>query len=93
MLLHHLPLLGRERTRLAQDVVGDGHLADVVQQRSTADVRDIHLADAHEARQVHGHVCGADGVPFGFVVAQVERFDPALEGHLVSPVQGFIGIL
>ena len=75
---------GSERAGLAQNQVGNGHLADIMQKRGAGDLR--------QQRRFHLHVLGdGDGegrnalaVAFGFSVFQVERPAQGLQRVVVG---------
>src|SRR6202041_3070003 len=61
MLAHYVLLLGSQFPGLAQNFVGDGHLADVVEEGPAGDDLDLCRADAHGAGQgdrVSGYTLG-----------------------------------
>ena len=82
----------RELAGLAQDVVGNGHLADVVQESAARDDLDFRRGNAHGAGQRDGVSGDALGVAFGFGVLQVERVAQRLERDVVGVLQIFHGL-
>ena len=61
VLLHELPLLAAERSRLGDDLIGNPELADVVQVAGLDDEIDRLRLESHRAREqlhVTGHVIG-----------------------------------
>src|SRR2546428_9276984 len=50
---HLLGLLASEGARLAQNMLGYGELADVVQERSSLERLELRIGDPHVAAQLH----------------------------------------
>ena len=84
MALDDLPLLRGQRPGFEQDCVGDRHLADVVQQRAPVHVEQVGLRDIEGPCQPDGQVSDPLRMPFGLLVAEVERSDPSLQGVVVG---------
>ena len=80
VLLHHLPLLRRQRPRLVQNLVRDAHLADIVQQRAAADMHQVIPAHPHGPRHLHRLLHHPARVVLGLQVPQLQRVRPALQG-------------
>ena len=68
-----LELLGRQRPRLREDVLGHGQLADVVQQRGRLDALDFVLAHPEAARERGGVELHAADVQLRGLVLRVDR--------------------
>lgn len=80
-----LPFLGRQRTGLLQDGIGDGHLARVVEERPLADaVERARVADADGLGQDVAVTGDRLGVAVGFDVPQVQGGHEVFERRVVS---------
>src|SRR5207249_8062907 len=66
---------------------GDCHLADVVQQRTAVYVDQVGLGDIEGPCQPDGQVSNPLRMPFGLLVAKVERSDPSFQGVVVGRLQ------
>ena len=85
MALDDLPFLGRERSGLLQDGVGDGHLAGIVEEGALADALELpRIADAGRFGEDVGVAGDRLGVAVGLDVAQVERGHEILERRVVG---------
>ena len=73
VLLHDRHFIGFEFARLVQNLVGNGHLADVMQKGSAGDRIDLFAGQSHGACNRDGKGGYALGVAFGFAVFQVQR--------------------
>jgi len=73
VLLHDLPLVGGQRPRLVEDVVGDRDLADVVQQRGGLDSVDLLVVHAQAAGHALDHLEDLLGVVARVAVALAQR--------------------
>mgnify|MGYP007070644465 CR=1 FL=1 len=82
--------LGVARIAFAQDLIGDGHFTDVVQDGTAADVFHVSGGNADGLRQLQGQLGDAAAVTFRFFVAQFERVRPSLQGRVVGLGQ-FLG--
>ncbi len=92
-VLAHDDLLFRgELAGLAQDVVGNGHLADVVQKSAARDDLDFVRRNAHGASQRDGVGGDALGVAFGFGVLRVERVAQGFKRDVVGVLEIFHGV-
>ena len=89
---HKLALLFRELAGLAQNLVGDGHLADVVQEGAAGNDLDLFRRNAHGARQGNGIGSDALGVAFGLRILEVEGVAQRLEGHVVGVLEILHGV-
>ena len=81
-----------ELAGLAQDFVGDGHLADVVEECAAGDDLDLAGADAHGAGQRDGVGGYALGVAFGLGVLEVEGVAQGFKGDVVGVLEIFHGL-
>ena len=90
MRAHHRPLGVIERTRLVEDVIGHDHLADVVQQRAPAHVRELVCGHAEGSREHACQLGRALRVAKRLAVTHLECERPALEGGVVR-VREFVG--
>ena len=77
-------LLGGERPRLREDVLGHGQLADVVQQRRGLDAADLALAHAERLGQAAGQPLDAADVLREGVVLGVDRRGQGLDRRQVQ---------
>ncbi len=93
VLLHDVPLVAGERAGLAQDAVGDRHLADVVEQRAPLDRLPLVRRLAQRARQGQRVERHPEGVAGGLVVPRVgggdHRADRLDVGALARPLRLF----
>ena len=87
VLAHDGHFLVRELAWLAQDVVGNGHLADVVQESSSGDHVDLFFRQAHLASDGDGEGGHAPGMAFGLGVLEVERIAQGFEGDVIGLLQ------
>ncbi len=72
---HVLPLLFGQLIRFQQDVIGDAHFPNVVQERTAPYVQKVGFSNPHLFCQIHDHLCHALRVSFRLVVAQIKRAD------------------
>ena len=77
---------------LAQNLVGDGHFADVVQECAAGNDLDLLRRNAHGAGQGDGIGGDALGVAFGLRVLEVEGVAERLEGDVVGVFQILHGV-
>jgi hypothetical protein len=73
MLAHDMPLIGIERAGFEQDAIRDAHFANIVEQRPTANMFKRWPGDPKAAGEADRHLRHAARVPFGLVIAQIER--------------------
>src|SRR3990170_8746551 len=73
---HDVPLFRGECAGLQKDPVGDGHLADVMQQGAPSYVHDVSFRHADGAGQTIGHLDDAHTVPLGLVISQSSAATP-----------------
>jgi hypothetical protein len=73
MLLDHLELLVGERPGLVDDRVGDGDLADVVEDAAVAQVLDRRLGESELTTDVNGQVRDRTSVVGRVAVLRLER--------------------
>ena len=90
MALHLVALLGVERARAQQDVVGERDLADVVHRARDADRLDVEAELAGQHRAIGAHPLG---VPAGLLVAVLDRAGQAPHGLLAGELQARRGAL
>src|SRR4029077_7783941 len=72
---------------LAKDVVGDGHLADVVEKSGAGCDQDLLARHAHGAGDGDGKSGDAAGVAFGFRVLEIEGIAKSLQRDVVGALQ------
>ena len=80
---------GRQLAGLAQNLVGNRHLADVVQKSAARNHLDLGRRDAHRPRQRDGVSGHALGVAFRLGILQVKRVAQCLKRHVVGVLQVF----
>ena len=81
---HDLLFLVVERAGLAEDAVGDGHLADIVEKGGAGKDGEIFKLDAHGLGDGDGGGGDALTVPLGFGVAEVEGAAEGFQGVVVG---------
>jgi len=74
-----------ERAGLEQDRVGDGHLANVVQQRPAPQVDQVASSTFRACASRRVISVTRRLMPLGLLVAQVQRARPALDPWLCRP--------
>ena len=79
MLLDHLVLVGRQRTRLAEDLVGDADLADVVEEAGEVDRPGEVGLDADPLGEEGGVAGDVLGMPLRVAILRVDGEDEAVE--------------
>ena len=87
MLLHDGHLVGLEFARLVQNLVRNGHLPDVVQERSARDRVDLFAGQAHGAGNRNGESGHSLGVAFGLAVFQIQRIAQSFQRDVIGPLQ------
>ncbi len=73
-----------QRTGLAQDAVGNGHLADVVQEGGPRQLRHVRGVDTHGLGDFQRENHDALAVAFGFGILEVERAAQGLQRFVVG---------
>ena len=91
--LHQRPLLVGEDGRLEQDRVGDGELADVVEQRRVAEEVELRLREAQLAADREGELLHAPRVAGRVGVAGVDRRREALHRRRRALLQEAVRLL
>ena len=78
---------------LAQDLVGNGHLPDVVEKCGARDLREQRRFHVHRFRNRNGEGGHALAVAFGLGVLQVERAAQGLQRVVIGPLELLEGAL
>ena len=84
VVLHQRALLGREGSRLRQDRVGDGDLADVVERRGQADELAALGPESESEGEDGAQVAHARDVVAGLLRARLDRARHAADGVLAA---------
>src|SRR6185312_15858611 len=84
VLAHDGALVWSELAGLEQNTVGDGDLADVVQECAAGDDAELAGVDTDGACQRNGVCSDAAGVPFGLRVAKVKRVAHRFERDVIT---------
>ena len=79
-----LEFFRRQRSRLGEDVLGHGKLADVVQERCRLHAADIALRHAERAREANGVQLNSTDVVVGGLVLCVDGERQRLDGREVQ---------
>ena len=83
MLSHDDPFFLGQRIAFEQDLIGDAHFADVMQQRAPTDLHQLLIAQSEQAGQLDGQLSGPLGVPFRLVAAQFQCPRPPFDGGVI----------
>ena len=73
-----------QRTGLAQDAVGNGHLADIVQERGPSQLRHVRGVDTHGLGDFQRENHDALAVAFRFGILEVQRAAQSLQRFIVG---------
>ena len=87
VLLHDFHFVGSELVRLGEDLVGNGHLADVVEKGSAGDDANLFFLQSHFAGNRDRKSSDAAGVAFGFGVFEIESVAESFERDVVGSFQ------
>ncbi len=78
---------GVKLARLVQNLVGNGHLADVVQESSASDDGDLFAGQPHGLGNRNGEGGHAPGMAFGLTIFQIERIAQSFQRDVIGALQ------